>query len=98
LTSITVIVPLVCVFVFQRRSRFLCFQAAQASVLGVVAWGALVFGGLLGAFCCIAPIIAKPVTYLWYAILISGVICAILCLAGRPVRIPVVAEYADRFV
>ena len=89
--------PMVCVFVFQKKSRYLTNQAAQASVLGVFFLGYLVIGVLASAF---LPCFFPESLYEVGLIVIPGIagVCALLTFAGKKVKIPIVSDYAERFV
>ena len=85
--------PMICVLVFEKKSRYLTMQAAQATVLGVVALNLMVFGGLLGIVCLgWIPLIGLMVIYG------TALVCAILALLGKAVKVPVVCEYAMKFI
>jgi hypothetical protein len=95
----TAVVPLamVCVFVCQNRSRYLTLQAAQASVLGTVLGGTVIAGKVAMGFCCLLKFLETPIDLCMYAVMLVGLVCAVLSLLGKPIRIPIVISYAEKF-
>ena len=91
------VVAMVCVFVFQKRSRYLTLQAAQASVLGIVVAGLATGGSVAVGCCCLLKFLETPIELCMYAVLVVGLVCAVLSLLGKPIRIPIVVKYAERF-
>jgi uncharacterized membrane protein len=98
LSTSTLVIPFVCVFVFQKKSRFLAFQAAQATVLGVFLFGFAIGAAVLGEMCCLQSVLEVPMMIVSFGSIATAFVSAILCFLGKGVRLPIVADYAERFV
>ena len=98
LCSATVVVPLVVFFMYQRRSRYISFQSAQAAVLGTAAAGVFFFQTALGELIPpLAGLLYVPLLILLGTPVLAALVCAGLAFAGRGVRLPFVAERAEKF-
>ncbi|MBU0641083.1 MAG: hypothetical protein KKB50_19665 [Planctomycetes bacterium] len=97
LAAATLIGPVVLAIVFQRRSRYVAFQAAQSAVLGAAFWASELLE-VIGNFLCLAKLVEIPVMILSCAILIVAAACAIASFCGRGIWLPVVADRATKFL
>jgi curved DNA-binding protein CbpA/uncharacterized membrane protein len=92
----TFVLPMVMVFVYQAKSRFLTSQAAQAAVLDVI-----LLAVLLGYWLLVLGIglklLSVPVYALMIGIVAANVACAVAVFSGKQLKIPVAADYAKRF-
>jgi len=85
------------VFVWQNRSRFLTLQAAQASVLGTFTAGLEISHSLATELCCGLGFLDWPLWLGFWGCVAIGLVCAVMSLLGRTIRIPVIIKHAERF-
>jgi len=85
------------VFIFQNQSRYLTMQSAQAAIIGTLFMGVIMGGSLAMEFCCMTQFLEWPLFIFAIGIWALPITCLVLSLMGKPVRIPVIIDYAQRF-
>ncbi len=96
-TAFTGFGPLLVLFIGERRSSYVAAQAAQASVLG---WLLMLIScvGVMFSSCCGIKSLGSVGDVLFWVIIGTSVLLAILSAIGLRIRVPYLWDYALKFV